>query len=162
MAEAFSNSQFVGYDVSTESIAVARSRAERLSNVEFLDRGVEEIPTDPPFDLITSFDVIHDLAAPLEGLRRIHTALAPGGVYLMMEPNASSHLEENITPRGAMLYGTSTLHCMTQSLAQGGAGLGAAWGREKAEVMAVKAGFGSFRSLNEINNRFSAFYLLTK
>jgi hypothetical protein len=51
---------------------------------------------------------------------------------------------------------------MTQSLAQGGTGLGSAWGREKAEAMAEEAGFGSFEPLEGITNKFSAFYLLTR
>ncbi|HWL50013.1 MAG TPA: class I SAM-dependent methyltransferase [Acidimicrobiia bacterium] len=162
MAEAFPRSQIAGFDVSALSIETARTRAAGLANIEFHEMGVEDVPTDPPFDLITTFDVIHDLADPLAGMQRIHAALADDGVYLMMEPNASSNLEENLTPRGAMLYGTSTLHCMTQSLAQGGSGLGAAWGRARAESMAGEAGFGSFQPLEDITNKFSAFYLLTR
>lgn len=162
MADAFPKSQIAGFDVSALSIETARSRAAGIANVEFHQNGVEAMPTDPPFDLITTFDVIHDLADPLAGMRRICDALADDGVYLMMEPNASSNLEENLTPRGAMLYGTSTLHCMTQSLALGGAGLGAAWGRERAKAMAGEAGFGSFEPLEDISNKFSAFYLLTR
>jgi SAM-dependent methyltransferase len=121
---------------------------------------VEDIPIDPPFDLITTFDVIHDLVDPLAGLKQIREALAPDGVYLMMEPNASSNVEDNLNPRGALLYGVSTLHCMTQSLAHGGSGLGAAWGRQLAERYAADAGFFSFTPLEEISNRFSSFYLL--
>ena len=36
----------------------------------------------------------------------------------------------------------STLHCLTVSLAGGGAGLGAAWGEELARSMLADAGFG--------------------
>ncbi len=161
-AEAFPKSHVVGFDVSEASIAVARSRGGHLTNLEFREHTVEEIPVDPPFDLITSFDVIHDLVAPLDGLRRIRKALSEDGLYLMMEPNASSYLENNLTPRGAMLYGISVLHCMTQSLAHGGVGLGAAWGRERAETLAEEAGFSSFEPLEAISNRFSAFYLLRR
>ena len=160
MAEAYPNSHVVGYDVSGDSIAVARSRSEDVSNVEFHGYTVEDIPTKPPFDLITTFDVIHDLANPMAGLERIHEALKEDGDYLMMEPNASSHLENNLDDRGAMLYGISTLHCMTQSLANNGVGLGAAWGEELAQEYANKAGFSSFERLEGISNRFSAFYLL--
>jgi len=162
MAGAFPRSQIAGFDVSTLSIDTARNRAAGLGNIQFHETGIEDLPTDPPFDLVTTFDVIHDLADPLAGMERIRAALADDGAYLMMEPNASSNLEENLTPRGAMLYGTSTLHCMTQSLALDGAGIGAAWGRERAEAMAGEAGFGSFEPLEGISNKFSAFYLLTR
>src|SRR5690606_5340822 len=99
-------------------------------------RSVEEIPITPGFDLITTFDVIHDLVDPLAGLTRIRHALAPGGQYLMMEPNASSNLDDNLHDAGTLLYGTSVMFCMTQSLAAGGPGLGAAWGRQRTEGLA--------------------------
>ena len=37
---------------------------------------------------------------------------------------------------------TSLFHCMTVSLAQGGAGLGTCWGKELATEMLSDAGFG--------------------
>lgn len=160
IAEAYPRCQIVGFDVSAQSIDLARNRTGHLPNVEFHLAGIEEVPTDPPFDLVTTFDVIHDLVDPAAGLRHIHEALAPGGMYLMMEPAASSRLEENINPRGALLYGVSALHCMTQSLALGGEGLGAAWGSQLAEEYARNAGFTEFDYLEAISNKFSSFYLL--
>jgi hypothetical protein len=44
-------------------------------------------------------------------------------------------------PIGTFLYAISTMHCMTVSLAQGGEGLGAMWGEEKAREYLRKAGF---------------------
>jgi SAM-dependent methyltransferase len=160
IAESFPASQVVGYDLSADSIAIAESHAAGRANLGYAVSSVAGIPLDPPFDLITSFDVIHDLAEPLAGLTRVREALAPGGQFLMMEPNASSNLEENLDGRGAMLYGISLLHCMTQSLAAGGAGLGAAWGAGRAREYSERAGFGRFETLETITNKFSAFYLL--
>lgn len=160
MATAYPKSRIFGYDVSAESLSVARGRPEGVPNVEFHAYAADEIPVDPGFDLITTFDVVHDLPNPLAALTRIREALRPEGQYLMMEPNASSHLEENLDDHGALLYGISALHCMTQSLAHDGAGLGAAWGAERTEQLARQAGFSTFRPLEEITNRFSAFYLL--
>jgi SAM-dependent methyltransferase len=139
---------------------VARSRAGSISNLTFEQSSAESIPLDPPFDLVTAFDVIHDLADPLAGLTRIREALASNGQFLMMEPNASSRLENNLNDHGALLYGISAMHCMTQSLAVGGEGVGAAWGREMAEDYARRAGFTSFEPLEDIENKFSAFFLL--
>lgn len=160
IASAFPNTEVFGYDVSEESLANARSRAGDIPNVEFARYSAREIPIEPGFDLITTFDVIHDLVDPLGALKRISEALSDVGVYLMLEPNASSNLEDNLDARGALLYGVSTLHCMTQSLANGGVGLGASWGRQLAAQYAKDAGFATFEPLDEITNRFSAFYLL--
>lgn len=162
MASAYPNSHVVGFDVSSDSLGVAGRRGGHLANLEFHEHSADDFPIDARFDLITSFDVIHDLSAPLDGLGHIREALSDDGIYLMMEPKASSNLEDNLTQRGALLYGISALHCMTQSLAGGGAGLGAAWGRQQAEAMAEEAGFGSFQALDEISNRFSSFYLLQR
>lgn len=161
MAQAYPGSDIHGFDISVDSLALARDRSDSIPNVTFTKSSVAEVPADPPFELITTFDVIHDLADPLGGMSHIRESLAPDGQYLMMEPNMSSHLENNLDDRGALLYGVSTLHCMTQSLAVGGAGLGAAWGAELAEDYATQAGFISFQRLEDITNRFSAFYLLT-
>lgn len=160
MAESYPKSHIWGFDLSPESLAVARSRASSLPNIEFGEYSVAGIPLDPPFDLVTSFDVIHDLADPLAGLVRIRESLSEDGQFLMMEPNLSSHLEDNLHDRGALMYGISAMHCMTQSLAHEGEGLGAAWGSDLAEDYARRAGFTKFEPLESITNKFSAFYLL--
>ena len=60
----------------------------------------------------------------------------------MMYIKASSNLEDNVgNPYAPWLYGVSTLHCMTVSLAHGGAGLGTAWGEQLARQMLADAGF---------------------
>lgn len=160
IASEFPESNVVGYDVSDEALELARRRAGEIANLTFENHPADAVPTHPPFGLITAFDVIHDLADPLAGLTRIQEALGPDGQFLMMEPNASTNLENNLDDRSALLYGVSTMHCMTQSLAVGGEGLGAAWGREKAEEYAQAAGFSTFQPLDDIANKFSAFYLL--
>lgn len=158
MAQAYPNSRFTGFDVSEEALAMARERGEDLENVEFARAAATEFPGE--YDLITTFDVVHDLADPPAALRHIRGALRPDGVYLMMEPNMSSDLDDNVDDVGVINYGISLLHCMTQSLAIGGAGFGAAWGRQRAEELAREAGFSSFQPLEEITNRFSAFFVL--
>ena len=60
---------------------------------------------------------------------------------------------------GRMLYSASTLYCMTTSLAEGGAGLGAAMGEAKARELGTDAGFGHFRRL-PIDHPFAALYEL--
>jgi 2-polyprenyl-3-methyl-5-hydroxy-6-metoxy-1,4-benzoquinol methylase len=146
MAREYPASTFVGYDLGEDAIAKARAEARELGlgNAAFEVLDVTRLPAEPAFDLITSFDAIHDQRDPASVLRRIADALAPGGVYLMVEPKASSRLEENIgNPFAPYIYGMSVLHCMTVSLAAGGAGLGTAWGEQTARRMLGEAGFGS-------------------
>jgi SAM-dependent methyltransferase len=159
MAEAYPDSSIVGYDVDGLSIERARAAAREaaLPNLRFERVAVESLPVDPPFDLITAFDVIHDLVRPREALRRIREALHVEGTFLMVEPAAGDRLEENLHPLGALFYAMSTLHCTPVSLAHGGEGLGAAWGPARAQALCREAGFTRFQRL-AIESAFHAFY----
>ena len=153
LAATYPASTFVGYDFSEEAITQARSVAEatELRNVRFEVRDVADLSGTGPFEFVTAFDAIHDQAHPAEVLAGIARALAPDGVFLMVDIRTSSHPHENVgMPGAAFIYGVSLLHCMTVSLAQGGAGLGTAWGEQTAVRMLTAAGFESIvvRSLD--------------
>jgi 2-polyprenyl-3-methyl-5-hydroxy-6-metoxy-1,4-benzoquinol methylase len=149
LAARFPKSRFSGLDLSQEAIAFARAESEEkgLKNTEFVARDLSDFDETAPagqFDLVTTFDAVHDQARPLRLLKGIHKALRPDGVYLMQDIKASSHVYNNVShPLGTFLYTASCLHCMTVSLAQGGEGLGAMWGEEKAREYLQRAGFRS-------------------
>ncbi|MEU8487441.1 class I SAM-dependent methyltransferase [Streptomyces sp. NPDC048641] len=143
LAQAFPASRFRGVDISRTGIAAARAEAERLGldNVRF--DVVDTADLAGTYDLITAFDVIHDLARPARTLDAVAAALRDDGVFLMGDISASSNLEENTGhPLGPALYTFSVFYCMTVSLGEGGAGLGAVWGRQRALQMLGDAGFG--------------------
>jgi 2-polyprenyl-3-methyl-5-hydroxy-6-metoxy-1,4-benzoquinol methylase len=94
------------------------------------------------YDLITAFDAIHDQAQPARVLEGVARALRPGATFLMQDIAGSSHVHRNLEhPVAPFGYTISCMHCMTVSLAQGGDGLGAMWGEEKAEEMLRASGF---------------------
>jgi 2-polyprenyl-3-methyl-5-hydroxy-6-metoxy-1,4-benzoquinol methylase len=144
MAREFPRSQFVGRDASATAIEAARAEAAArgLANARFEIADVAAAPDADRFDLVTAFDVVHDLARPAEALRALCAALAAGGTFLCVDIAAASNLADNVDhPLGPYLYTASTLHCMAVSLAEGGAGLGTAWGEELAQRMLRDAGF---------------------
>ncbi len=144
LAAAFPNSRFVGFDLSAEAVAEgnARAAAAGLRNLALEVRDVAALDDERRFDLVTAFDAIHDQAQPARVLERIHASLKPLGVFLMQDIGASRDVEKNFAhPLGPYLYAVSCLHCMTVSLAQGGAGLGTVWGEETAVDMLHDAGF---------------------
>lgn len=144
LAAKYPNSLFTGYDLCEDAVTAARNEAESngLTNIRFEIRDVSQLGERDRFDLITAFDAVHDQAKPDVVLRELNAALRPGGTFLMQDILASSHLERNLeNPVAPFLYTISTMHCMTVSLAQGGAGLGTCWGRELAERMLRDAGF---------------------
>jgi len=147
LAERFPRSAFVGVDLSEDAIAVGRAeaRALGLENVTFVARDLSDFDLDATpegFDLVTTFDAVHDQARPRALLAGIRRSLRPGGVYLMQDIDASSDLAQNLErPLAPLLYAISTMHCMTVSLAQGGEGLGTMWGVDRAQAMLRDAGF---------------------
>jgi SAM-dependent methyltransferase len=146
LARAFPLSRFTGYDFSEAGIAAAQREAEAVgnANVSFAARDVAALGERERYDLITAFDVIHDQAKPHDVLREVSRALRPDGTFLMVDVRASSNLQDNIGhPLGPFLYGMSTMHCMTVSLALSGAGLGTVWGEQKALAMLRDAGFAA-------------------
>jgi SAM-dependent methyltransferase len=143
LARRLPKSTFVGFDLDADAIAVARSRAEGLSNVSFEVADAAALTSDQPFGAAFVFNAVHDQARPLEVLRSVQSILEPGGTFLMNEPRISSNLEDNIdNPVAPMTYAISLLHCMTVSLAEGGAGLGTGWGEQVALALLSDAGFG--------------------
>ena len=146
IAGAFPRSRVVGFDFSDGGLAAARAEAERngLTNVRFEKRDAARLAETARFDLITTFDAVHDQARPDLVLAGIAEALRPGGVYLCVDVAASSELSGNMDhPLGPFFYTISCMHCMTVSLADGGMGLGAMWGEQKALEMLSEAGFTS-------------------
>jgi len=140
MAEAFPRSRFFGFDLSDTGIAAGVAEASRkaLTNARFEKRDAARLGETARYDLITTFDAVHDQARPDLVLAGIAQALRPAGVYLCVDIAASSELPDNLDhPLGPLLYTISCMHCMTVSLAEGGMGLGAMWGEQKAREMPV-------------------------
>ncbi|KTD61815.1 class I SAM-dependent methyltransferase [Legionella spiritensis] len=144
MARTFPESRFTGYDLCDETIAQARyaAKANDLHNIRFEKKDLSVWDEYQKYDLITSFDVIHDQAKPEQVLDNVFKALKPGGIFLMQDIKTSSDVAGNFDhPLAAFIYTISCMHCMTVSLSQNGAGLGTAWGEELALEMLTDAGF---------------------
>ncbi|MEP9395527.1 class I SAM-dependent methyltransferase [Gordonia sp. VNK1] len=165
LARAYPTSTFVGYDLGTEAIEVARAEASDwgLTNATFEIRDVAHLDEIDTYDVVTAFDAIHDLAFPDRVLASIATALRPGGTFLMVDIKAQSAVEDNMSlPWATYLYTISLMHCMTVSLAQGGAGLGTVWGRQTAERMLGEAGLVDVEVKEVRTDPFDYFYVARK
>lgn len=144
LATRFPNSRLAGYDLSAEAVDMAAGEAERrgLKNVRYEVRDLAAMDEPATFDLITAFDVIHDQAQPDTVLANVRKALRSNGLLLMQDIScAGRHHQDREHVFGPFLYTISCMHCMSVSLANGGPGLGACWGKTKALEMLGDAGF---------------------
>ncbi|MCB5169692.1 methyltransferase domain-containing protein [Streptomyces bambusae] len=126
LAQAFPRSRFHGFDNFPGQVERARANAEAAGVADRVSFETVDAAQGLPgrYDVITTFDVIHDSAEPQRLLTAIRAALKDDGDYLMLEINCADRPEDNVGPVAAMLYGFSVFYCMTTSLASGGAGLG--------------------------------------
>ena len=165
MAQAFPNSRVTGHDFSREGVALGQAEAAAwgLQNARFEVRDAATLDGSEQFDLITTFDAIHDQKSPARVLRGIYDALRPGGTYLCVDIAADSTHAGNIdNPLAPFLYAVSTFHCMTVSVALGGEGLGTAWGQQKALQMLSDAGFRDVRTERVEGDILNNYYIARK
>jgi SAM-dependent methyltransferase len=148
IAEAYPRATVVGSDYHPESIERAHKRAAESG---VADRVRFEVATAQTFtgtgyDLVTTFDALHDMGDPVGAARHVREALAPDGTWLLVEPYASDVVEENFNPVGRLYYAGSTFLCVPNGLSQpGGYALGAQAGEAAIRDVVSRAGFRRFR-----------------
>ena len=152
MAEAFPNSEFIGFDYHEKSIDRARkaaSEAGDFPNLRFEVTAAKEAPGND-FDLICCFDCLHDMGDPVGAAKHIREMLKSDGTFMLVEPMAGDRLTENLNPVGRMYYSASTMICTPGSKAQEvGLALGAQAGQGRLTEVLHEAGFSTVRRASE-------------
>ena len=151
MAEAFPASEFHGFDYHPASIERAREAAAEagVDNVDFEVATAKDYP-GTGYDLVAVFDCLHDMGDPVGASMHIHDTLAPDGTWLIVEPFAGDHVEDNLNPVGRVFYGASTMICTPASLDQEvGLALGAQAGEKRLAEVIMSGGFTDVRRATE-------------
>jgi SAM-dependent methyltransferase len=152
MAEAYPNSRFAGFDYHDGSIEQARIRAAEAGldgRVRFDVAPAAEYP-GWGYDLVCTFDCLHDMGDPVGAARHVKESLHPDGTWLIVEPYAGDRVEDNLNPVGRVYYAASTLLCTPASLSQEvGLALGAQAGEARLRDVVTSAGFTRFRRAAE-------------
>jgi len=153
MARAFPRSEFHGYEISEHSLRRAEENRKEagLESVVFHNVALEPLPADESFNLITTFDCLHEMTRPAEGAAAIRAAVSPDGTWFIFDMDSAPNWEENLTnPLAPMLYAMSVLGCLPAGLSEpGGAGLGTLGLPEPAmRELVSAAGFTRFRRLD--------------
>ena len=144
-------------------IGRAEAVAMGLTNASFVARDASKLDGSQMFDFITTFDAVHDQADPFGMVAGIYKSLRPGGYWLCVDVQCSTHVGENLNhPMGTFIYSVSCQHCMTVSLAYGGVGLGAAWGVQKAREVFRDAGFSEVQVRTVQGDLMNNYYICRK
>ena len=94
---------------------------------------------------------------PVGAARQVYDALADDGTWMIVEPIAGDHVEDNLNPVGRVYYGFSTLLCTPASLSQSpGTALGTQAGPARIRDVTMAAGFTRFSTVasTPFNNVF--------
>ena len=152
MAQAFPNSTFVGSDYHEGSIETARARAQEAGVADRVRFQVAPAASydGSDYDLVTVFDCLHDMGDPVSAVRHVLSTLKSDGTWMIVEPNAGDHVQDNFNPVGRAYYGFSTLLCTPASLSQEvGLALGAQAGEARIRDVVETGGFTRFRRVAE-------------
>jgi ubiquinone/menaquinone biosynthesis C-methylase UbiE len=159
LAEAYPKAKILGSDYHQASIDTARKRA---ADAGVADQARFEVASAQTFsgagyDLVATFDCLHDMGDPVGAARHIRQALDADGTWLIVEPLAGDTLAENLNPVGRVYYSGSTFLCVPNARSQpGGYALGAQAGEKAIRQVAERAGFTRFRRAAE--TPFNAVY----
>ena len=152
LARAYPAAGILGSDYHQASVDVARKRAAEAG---VADRARFEVASGQAFsgtgyDLIATFDCLHDMGDPAGAARHIRQALDADGTWLIVEPLAGDTLADNLNPVGRVYYSGSTFVCVPNARSQpGGYALGAQAGESAIRQVAEQAGFTRFRRAAE-------------
>jgi 2-polyprenyl-3-methyl-5-hydroxy-6-metoxy-1,4-benzoquinol methylase len=162
IAQAFPNARCVGYDPSGSAIALARRRAAEagVGNVEFLEAAAEHLPTEACFDLVLTFDCLHDMPHPDRTAAAVRRAIRPDGTWLIKDIRSSGDFDrDRRNPLLALFYGFSVASCLQSGRSEpGGMGLGTlGLHPARAEELVRAAGFSRFRT-HDVGDAANLYY----
>jgi len=150
MAQAFPASRFDGFDYHAESLEVARKRVADagLGARIRVEEAYAHTFDGGPYDLITTFEALHDVGDPAGLARHVAGRLAPDGTWMIVEPLGGPTVSENLHTVGRLYYSMSMYFCVPSALAQeGGHSMGALAGEEPIRRVVTAGGFGRFRRI---------------
>jgi 2-polyprenyl-3-methyl-5-hydroxy-6-metoxy-1,4-benzoquinol methylase len=152
LAQAFPKSTFVGFDYHEASIQSARERAKAAGVDRRVTFQVAKSTTfgGGPYDLVCSFDCLHDMEDPAGCAKHVRRSLASDGTWMIVEPIAGDRVEDNVNPVSRVYYAASTMLCVPHSLSAGGPALGAQAGEARLRnVIVEQGGLSSVRRATE-------------
>ena len=163
LAKLFPESEFIGYDAFLPNIEQAGVNAKEAGvdrNITFKHWNMDE-GSPGQYDIVATFDLIHDLPNPALGLKTLKHSMAQDGMFLLMDIEATEDPVDNSGPYGVFKLGISLHFCMTTSMWQGGEGMGTVGLSDSVlRNLCAEAGFSEVQKIN-IKHPLNSLYLIT-
>jgi len=145
IAKAYPRARVDGFDLDASSIELARANAAEhgvADRVSFQVRDVADPKLAGQYDLVVGFEMLHDLARPVEALRVMRGLLNAGGAVIIMDENVAERFTAPGDELERLYYGFSTLCCLPAGMAeQPSAATGAVMRPDTFRQYAREAGF---------------------
>ncbi len=159
LAQAYPKATIQGSDYHKASLDTARKRAAEAGVADrvHFENASAQMFSGTGYDLVATFDCLHDMGDPVGAARHIRQALDADGTWLIVEPLAGDTVADNLNPVGRVYYSFSTFLCLPNARSQsGGYALGAQAGDAAIRQVAEQAGFSRFRRATD--TPFNAVY----
>jgi 2-polyprenyl-3-methyl-5-hydroxy-6-metoxy-1,4-benzoquinol methylase len=160
IADAFPAAQVDGVDLSRHAVDRAEVNLLEVANARVTCGRAEEVTDAASYDLVLTFDCLHDMTRPADAIAAVRRAVKDDGTWLVKEIRCGATWEENRrNPMLAMFYGMSVSACMASATSEpGGAGLGTVGlSGELLESMARDAGFTRF-AVHDVDDPANLYY----
>lgn len=162
MALHYPNIQVDGFDLDERSIEVARENARQYGvedRVHFYVHDAADPALDGRYDLVTSFEALHDMSNPVGALQTMRRMTNHTGTVLIVDERVA----ENFSPdaeEDRMMYGWSILHCLPVGMVgKPSAATGTVMRPKTLRSYAQQAGFKDIEVL-PVENYFFRLYRL--
>jgi 2-polyprenyl-3-methyl-5-hydroxy-6-metoxy-1,4-benzoquinol methylase len=150
IARSLAGAHVDGVDLDRASIEVARSLAAAHALTDRVTFEVRDAASlaGAGYDLATMFEMLHDLAHPVEVLRAARQAVAPGGLVLIADEITGDEFNGPADETDRRHYGWSVIHCLPASMTEpGSAATGTVIRSSTVRAYAEAAGFSSVEIL---------------
>ncbi|HEY3210077.1 MAG TPA: methyltransferase domain-containing protein [Actinomycetota bacterium] len=160
MAQAYPKVAVDGFDLDEAAIAEARKHAVEAGldgRVRFQARDVAELAGSEPYDLITVFEALHDMARPIEVLRVMRALVAEEGSVVVADERVGERFAIPAEDQEVYVYGWSVVDCLSASMGDPSfAQTGAVMRPDTLRRYALEAGFGNLEvlSIEDLQWRF--------
>jgi 2-polyprenyl-3-methyl-5-hydroxy-6-metoxy-1,4-benzoquinol methylase len=168
LAKAWPSLEVDGFDNDEASIAAARKHAAHAGVSDRVRFEVVDVTRELPdrvvpasYGLVMAFEMVHDLARPVEALATMRHLGAPGAVFLVADEKVASEFHApSEDPVERLLYAASVLHCLPVGMADSpSAATGTVMRPATLTAYAQAAGFSTVDIL-PIEHDFLRFYRL--